>query len=65
MSYLRVPIEVLEDPGELTEWARAAIRAANAAPRPKRKAPRAANRRRGAAKRNSCAIFGRLAANDA
>lgn len=25
MSYWRVPIEVLEDPAELTEWARAAI----------------------------------------
>jgi len=40
MSYFRVPIEVLEDPSELTAWARAAIRAANAVPRPKRKAPR-------------------------
>jgi DNA transformation protein and related proteins len=38
MSYFRVPIEVLEDPTELAEWARAAIRAANA-PKPKR-APR-------------------------
>jgi DNA transformation protein len=28
MSYWRVPIEVLEDPAELTEWARAAIRVA-------------------------------------
>jgi DNA transformation protein len=34
MSYFRVPIEVLEDPTELAEWARAAIRAANA-PKPK------------------------------
>ncbi len=42
MSYFRVPIEVLEDPSELTEWARAAIRAANAVPKPKRKAPRTA-----------------------
>jgi DNA transformation protein and related proteins len=42
MSYFRVPIEVLEDPSELTEWARAAIRAANAVPKLKRKAPRAA-----------------------
>ena len=42
MSYFRVPIEVLEDPSELTEWARAAIRAANAVPKRKRKKPRAA-----------------------
>jgi DNA transformation protein len=35
MSYFRVPIEVLEDPTELAEWARAAIRAANA-PKPKK-----------------------------
>lgn len=33
MSYWRVPIEVLEDPAELTEWARAAIRVATSAPR--------------------------------
>ena len=72
MSYFRVPIEVLEDPSELAEWARAAIRAANAVPKPKRKArktPRTVhtpqrsrarqNRRPGAAARNSCAIFGR------
>jgi DNA transformation protein len=39
MSYFRVPIEVLEDPPELTEWARAAIRAANT-PKPKRRGPR-------------------------
>lgn len=49
MSYFRVPIEVLEDPRELAEWARAAIRAANAAkrpvPRPKpTKSPRRRNR---------------------
>jgi len=38
MSYWRVPIEVLEDPGELATWALAAIRAAgNAAQKPKRK----------------------------
>ena len=38
MSYWRVPIEVLEDPGELAAWALAAIRAAgNAAQKPKRK----------------------------
>jgi DNA transformation protein len=30
MSYWRVPLEVLEDSAELTLWARAAIRAANA-----------------------------------
>jgi DNA transformation protein len=38
MSYWRVPIEVLEDSGELAAWALAAIRAAgNAALKPKRK----------------------------
>jgi DNA transformation protein len=40
MSYWRVPIDVLEDTGELAAWALAAIRAAgNAAskPKPKRK----------------------------
>ena len=38
MSYWRVPIEVLEDTGELATWALAAIRAAgNAAAKPKRK----------------------------
>src|SRR5688572_32439091 len=42
MSYWRVPIEVLEDPGELATWALAAIRAAgNAASKPKRKTKRA------------------------
>ena len=41
MSYWRVPIEVLEDPGELAAWALAAIRAAgNAAQKPKRKVKR-------------------------
>ena len=44
MSYFRVPIDVLEDPRELREWARAAIRAANA---PKRKG--SAKPKRGAA----------------
>lgn len=44
MSYWRVPIEVLEDPLELTEWARAAIRVAAAA-LPARK-PRAKRRPR-------------------
>jgi DNA transformation protein and related proteins len=37
MAYWRVPIEVLEDPSDLARWAREAIRAAGAAPRPKRK----------------------------
>jgi DNA transformation protein len=38
MSYWRVPIEVLEDPVELTVWANAAIRvAADAATKPRRK----------------------------
>ena len=37
MSYWRVPIEVLEDPGELAVWALAAIRAAGNAATPKRK----------------------------
>lgn len=41
MSYWRVPIEVLEDPGELASWALAAIRAAgNAAAKRKRKPPK-------------------------
>ena len=41
MSYWRVPIEVLEDSGELATWALAAIRAAgNARLKPKRKAKR-------------------------
>jgi DNA transformation protein and related proteins len=43
MSYFRVPLEVLEDPAELGQWARAAIEAAAAAKaRPKRKATAAA-----------------------
>ena len=47
MSYWRVPIEVLEDPGELATWALAAIRAAgNAASKPKRKAKRASKPKR-------------------
>jgi DNA transformation protein len=49
MSYWRVPIEVLEDPGELATWALAAIRAAGNAAAPKSKAAAkrkaAANRR--------------------
>ena len=41
MSYWRVPIEILEDTGELATWALAAIRAAgNAAARPQRKTRR-------------------------
>ena len=48
MSYWRVPIEVLEDTGELAAWALAAIRAAgNAASKPKRKTKRASTRKRG------------------
>jgi DNA transformation protein len=50
MSYWRVPIEVLEDPGELATWALAAIRAAGNAPAPKRKP---AAKRKAAAKRRS------------
>jgi DNA transformation protein len=39
MSYFRVPLEVLEDPAELGQWARAAIGAAAAAKgKPKRQA---------------------------
>ena len=46
MSYWRVPIEVLEDTGELATWALAAIRAAGtAASKPKRKAKRQAKRK--------------------
>jgi DNA transformation protein len=41
MSYWRVPVEVLEDPAELVQWARAAIRVAAAAPKKvKRRAKR-------------------------
>jgi DNA transformation protein len=39
MSYWRVPIEVLEDPGELATWALAAIRAAGSGAARKRKPP--------------------------
>ena len=47
MSYWRVPIEVLEDPGELAAWALAAIRAAgNAAQKRKSKAKRPAKKKR-------------------
>jgi DNA transformation protein len=46
MSYWRVPIEVLEDTGELATWALAAIRAAgNAAQKPKRKKKKKKNER--------------------
>ena len=54
MSYWRVPIEVLEDPGELAAWALAAIRAAGNAAPPKRKAkrkPKPARRKTKRAKR--------------
>jgi DNA transformation protein len=38
MSYWRVPLEVLEDPAELNDWAKEAIRAATAAAtRPRRR----------------------------
>ena len=37
MSYYHVPIEVLEDPSELAEWARGAIRAAGNTATKKRK----------------------------
>jgi DNA transformation protein len=37
MSYWRVPIEVLEDPAELTAWALAAVRAAENAPRKRKR----------------------------
>ena len=51
MSYWRVPLEVLEDQGELATWALAAIRAAgNAAAKPKRKP---ASKRKPAAKKRS------------
>jgi DNA transformation protein and related proteins len=55
MSYWRVPIEVLEDPGELAVWALAAIRAAgNVAQKPKRRAkprPKPARRKTAARKK--------------
>jgi DNA transformation protein and related proteins len=50
MSYWRVPIEVLEDPGELAAWALAAIRAAGNGAAPKRKP---AAKRKAAAKRRA------------
>ena len=56
MSYWRVPIEVLEDPGELATWALAAIRAAGnrAAPKRRRAAKRkVAAERKVAAKRRT------------
>ena len=48
MSYWRVPIEVLEDPGELATWALAAIRAAgnSAQKKAKRKTKRPPKRKR-------------------
>ena len=46
MWYWRVPVEVLEDSGELATWALAAIRAAgNAAPKPKRSVKRRPKRK--------------------
>jgi DNA transformation protein len=55
MSYWRVPLEVLEDAGELATWALAAIRAAgNSAREAKRRAKRASKRSpKRAAKRNA------------
>ncbi|HSC15715.1 MAG TPA: TfoX/Sxy family protein [Gammaproteobacteria bacterium] len=51
MSYWRVPLEVLEDQGELATWALAAIRAAgNSAPKPKREP---ASKRKPAAKQQT------------
>jgi DNA transformation protein len=50
MSYWRVPIEVLEDPGELATWALAAIRAAGNSAPPKRKP---AAKRKGGGKRRA------------
>jgi DNA transformation protein len=58
MSYWRVPLEVLEDTGELATWALAAIRAAgNAAARPKRrvKPPPKGARRKPAGRRKASA----------
>ena len=54
MSYWRVPIEVLEDPGDLATWALAAIRAAdNAAAKPKRRpVPKARPRSRASRKKS-------------
>jgi DNA transformation protein len=46
LSYWRVPIEVLEDPGELATWALAAIRAAgNAASKPRRRTTQSSKRK--------------------
>ena len=48
MSYWRVPIEVLEDTGELATWALAAIRAAGnaASKKPRRKAAKKPTKRK-------------------
>jgi DNA transformation protein len=54
MSYWRVPIEVLEDPGELASWALAAIRAAGNAgskPKAKKKPPKRKPRKTASKKR--------------
>jgi DNA transformation protein len=40
MSYWRVPLEVLEDPAELVDWANAAVRAAANAPAKRRRSRR-------------------------
>jgi DNA transformation protein len=55
MSYWRVPIEVLEDSGELATWALAAIRAAgNAAAKPKpRPKPKPKPKQKRSAKRKA------------
>ena len=55
MSYWRVPIEVLEDTGELATWALAAIRAAGnaAAKKPQRKTKRPPKRKAPARKKRA------------
>jgi DNA transformation protein len=44
MSYWRVPIEVLEDPAELVEWARAAIGVATNTPSTRKRRPKRTRR---------------------
>jgi DNA transformation protein len=39
-TYYEVPADVLEDPGELATWARAAVEAARSNPQPRRRKPR-------------------------
>jgi DNA transformation protein len=54
MSYWRVPLEVLEDSGELATWALAAIRAAgNAAMKPKPKKKPTKKKKKRAPQRNA------------